>query len=354
MENEFFMYDFGFFRSDSFNKTITNPTDLFDRDTIWGVLKVCQTKENSLRNSASDYELFRALCDVRPLLFGHPLPHRCEYLLKTCFGIALPLNSDTCDEIWQVCAEKLWEHPMTLWDCIRKTLSDSSIPRLLESDRLPAVAPNGMEPVLNGNSLCDTCATSWNVWKNEMQNVLEAFEEMGCRSVYFQLPKDFCDIEPNVYSVEQALSGKRKDKNLLTAQAFRFLCEAVLSRDWSLILRAECKEYDVISLLKRAERTVGLPHLIWTTANVNTRDALLSFPFQDHKNGIQCGICLGDYPSDTELEAAISAYAARYPIGRLAVIWGGDLRYTAYERERFEKQVQTILKATPHNLRLSP
>lgn len=339
MQEDFFAYDFGVTASEPWKRPITNPTELIGRDELQALLGLCQTAGAERLDDASDYELFRALCSARPYLLGHSFPLRAEYLLKTCFGISATLSADACDTIWRTCVEQLRESKVTLWDCICKSLRDEPIRCLLAPLALSEELPLQAEPVLDGTFLCRTVTSSWKAWEAEMQAVLDGFGRRGCSSVFYRLPKDYTDVAPNPYSVEQVLTPKTKNEHLLLAQGFRFLSEACAKRGWTLLLRVECNPEDALALLKRTERTVGIPTLVWTTSRTDVRDTLLDFTAQSHSSTVRCGLFLADHPSDLELDLALSTLAARYPLGRLAVLSGVDLRHAAYERSRVQSWI---------------
>ena len=335
MQQDFFAYDFVASAFHSWKQPITNPMDLIARAPLRALLQACQNTESALPSGASDYELFRALCVASPMLWGHPLPKRLAFLLKNGFGISSPLSVDGCDAVWKACTENLCEHPTTAWDLSCRLLSSSSLRCLLSPTDLSEDLPVNAEPVLDGAALCNTSASTWEAWKDEMEETLSRFADVGCRSAFYQLPKQYVDAEPNVYTVGQVLSQQKTGESLLQAQAFRFLSKACAERGWHLVLRVNCRAEDALALLTRTERTVGLPTLVWSTASAETRDALLDFTLQAHQKAVRCGICLSNYPSDDELSLAISAYAARYPFGGLAIFSGSDLLGMAYARARF-------------------
>ena len=110
----------------------------------------------------------------------------------------------------------------------------------------------------------------------------------------------------------------------------------------TLLLRASCEGEDTVKLLRRAVKTVGVPNLIWSTNRYAAREELLKLSQQPHDREIRCAILLSDFPSDDELRYAINEYAARYPLGRLAVLSNSDLRILAYEQKRFLRVVEQI------------
>ena len=335
MQPTFFSYDFGRTKPDFWKKPITNPVDLIGREAIQALLGLCQTEKTKLSENASDYELFRALCRAEPLLLLHPLPQRLTFLLARALDVSLPLSADFCDEIWMACADRLCKEPMTQWELLCKLLPAQPIRCLLSPSALPHELLQNAEPILDATDLHKTEAVEWPAWERELQATMDAFAERGCQTAFYTLPKGYKDLSPNPYAVEQALQGKEKNVSLLTAQLFRFLSEACRARDWALVLRVEALPEDTLSLLERTERTVGLPSLIWATPSCAVRDALLCFSSKPHKGLVRCAMTLSDYPSEEELSLALSAYAARYPLGALAILTGGALCDIAYERVRF-------------------
>lgn len=340
MTDRFFDCDFGFLKIEELTDQLASPTDFLDRTAARALIKACRNQGADRIQSASDYELFRAFCHVSPDLCGHPLLVRFEHLLSNCLGTSVTLTADSCDDIWIASVKALMLSSETIVDFVSRNTA-SPVRCLLASDAILHI-PSKMDVVLDGRSLLQTTATDWTAWKSEMENCFASFAAYGCHSVYFVLPADFCDVEPNPYSVGQALqSREEKTRDLLIAQVFRFLSETCTQRGWDLILRVEAAAKDTLSLLQRTARTVGLPNAVWTAPMNETRDALIAFSLRDHSREVRCGICLADYPSDAELRFALSAYAARYPIGRLSVFTGVHLRDVAYEYQRFQSIIST-------------
>jgi len=336
LDSVFFAYDFGYWRQVAWNQRISNPTDLMDREAIQVLLRYCGTEGNGAFHAPkSDYEVFAALCCARPLLSGHPLIKRYEYLLKVCFGMDLSLSKELCDEIWQSISEMCAETPLTRLECVLRLNEARPIRCLLSPYETLSELPDACIPVLAANEWCGTKRKTWEDWKQEMNTAFDVFAARGCHSAYLVLPREYQNHNPNRYSVERALNGDEENGNVLLAQTLRMLCEACTEREWTLLLRFECAESDARRLLENAERTVGLPTIVWTTGEPRVRDSLLSFSAQSKARNLLCGIALSDYPSDVELEYAIASYAARYPYGRLAVFSNCDLLMLSYEQKRF-------------------
>ena len=328
-----FIYDFGRWNRSLWNRALCNPVDLVDRKEMESILRYCLS--DVMIESLSDYELFEAFCQARPLLSGHAYVAKCEHLLQACFDLSLPLAADCCEEVWRTVATKCLEHPITLWDCVLQQGGPLPIRCLSASVEELQDLPKEAIPVLHANVFCSLRPDSWTDWKQEMDAILDAYAKRGCDSVYYVLPETYRHQNPNLYLVERALIGEEKRDDIVVAQVFRFLCEVCISRNWTLLLRMNSTESNTLRLLEFAEQTVGLPKIVWTTSDPILRAALLSGSAKGRTTNMICGMTLSDYPSDVELWGAISSYAARYPYGRLAVLSDCDLRFLPYEHERF-------------------
>ncbi|MDD6265102.1 MAG: glucuronate isomerase [Clostridia bacterium] len=73
----------------------------------WRCMRSCGVEEEFITGGASDYEKFRAFATIMPYLAGNPMYHWSHLELKRYFGYDGVLNADTCDEVWNLTAEKL-------------------------------------------------------------------------------------------------------------------------------------------------------------------------------------------------------------------------------------------------------
>lgn len=87
----------------------------------WRALRSCGVPEECITGGTSDYEKFAAYASVMPKLIGNPLYHWSHLELKRYFGYDRALNADTCDEVWELCAEKLLEPDMSVRNLIKKS-----------------------------------------------------------------------------------------------------------------------------------------------------------------------------------------------------------------------------------------
>ena len=112
----------------------------------------------------------------------------------------------------------------------------------------------------------------------------------------------------------------KHDLDLLYAQLVRCLSQICQTHDLTLLLRLEAAPGEVLSLLSRVDREVGLPRLVWSTPRIDTRNEMLNFSAESHKNPIFAAISSGDYPSPAAFQSALADWATVYPVGRLIEI----------------------------------
>ena len=332
---ERFAYDFcRLTGNDRLFQNASNLTELWWDEDKQNLLNLVGMTTGEQIERFSDYEKFRALCRLMPMLDGHPIKHRCKDFLTRYFACDLPMDEANCDEIWQMTAQELLLHPRCVADLV-----DSPVGLLWEVDARPKNLPKSIRPILCAERLMSLSAPDWRTWIDFANDELDAFATCGCDRVYIRFCDDFRFETPNLYRVEQtlkALDKKGKICDLLLCQVVRFLCEACAARGWSLQIEVEDCADEVLLLLNYAEQAVGLPRIVWSTANAKTRDGMLAFAFRAHKNSVLPILNGADHPSDGELSDAMQAWAARYPAGMLSYSCGGSLIDVVSDRRRFE------------------
>ncbi len=87
----------------------------------WRALRSCGIPEECITGSASDYEKFAAYASVMPMLIGNPLYHWSHLELKRYFGYEGVLSADTCDEVWELCNDKLQDPKMSVRSIIKNS-----------------------------------------------------------------------------------------------------------------------------------------------------------------------------------------------------------------------------------------
>ena len=79
----------------------------------WRAMRSCGLPERVITGDASDYEKFEAFATAMPSLIGNPLYHWSHLELKRYFGYEGILSPETCEEVWNICNEKLASDDMT-------------------------------------------------------------------------------------------------------------------------------------------------------------------------------------------------------------------------------------------------
>lgn len=288
-------------KGDVVRMELTNITELIPRDEICALLHLCGA-DGRIGADSSDYEIFRNFCHVVPLLVGHPLPCAIQDALQRELGLTLALSPDTCDLLWCACAERLALETR----CQPFVLSAPSIVEW----RMPNWHIGQTALVLDCASLLHTEADSWNGWETEMRSRLDEFCKKGGSIVRLAPDADACDTVPDLYHVEQALK-KREAPSVLTAQLLRFLAAELQKREMTLWLDTDFCDARVVALLSYAQRSVGLPSLIWTGKSSDTFEALRNWQACSH--GFQMRFAVRDGITDGELREI----ARSYPLGRL-------------------------------------
>ena len=295
-----------------------NMTEMLWSDETERLLRLCGTDELEIGVSASDFDRLTALARCMPSLTGHPLAARVQALLKQCFSITKPLNVDTVGEIWRETAGQLLNNPLERSSFVLEASVAEPLPtptelteKMRQSDAFSALL------------FARTKAKSLDGWMREIESVLRDVLRNGCKTLFFGLPEAFEDRKPSIYHVDMTLHNgvrAKHDLDLLYAQLARCLSQICQAHDLTLLLRIEAAPGEALSLLSRVEREVGLPRLVWSTPRIDTRNEMLNFSAESHKNPIFAAISSSDYPSPAAFRSALADWATVYPIGRLIEI----------------------------------
>ena len=106
----------------------------------------------------------------------------------------------------------------------------------------------------------------------------------------------------------------------------------------TLYLEIDARDAEKIAvLLENIYKSVGLPCTVFFSRDMFTFEVMISLSERLPIGLMRAGFMTSHYPSTHEMEMAYEAAVARYPAGMLQVLYGDDLRYSAYEKNRFEK-----------------
>ena len=323
MEN-LFASDYGVLKRGLFSvRSVTNASELLRSEEIYRILHLCGIPAAEGSEVASDWELFFSFCKAYPLLRGHLVAERTGELLCERLSLSLPLTEENAATLWRESAAHLAAHPLSMSD-----LTVGAAPWLCDGETLPAEFPERMPHVLDSAVLMPRDAETRAAWNERIRTVLSSLSEQGCVGVRFLTGAAYEFTEPNPYAVDRALATRRRGRdaeNLLLSQLLREICGACT--ETGLPLTVECEgDAAAAELLRYVRRTVGLPPITVSARMPATRDALLSLA---EEADIRMAIRLSDAPTARELSDTLEAMAARYPIGRVRLITGADLRQSA-------------------------
>ncbi len=87
----------------------------------WRAMRSCGLPERVITGDATDYEKFEAFATAMPSLIGNPLYHWSHLELQRYFDYNGILSPETCEEVWNLCNEKLASDDMTVREIIKKS-----------------------------------------------------------------------------------------------------------------------------------------------------------------------------------------------------------------------------------------
>ncbi len=216
------------------DKTYSNITELWlgGDHYKWRAMRCCGVPEELITGDGSDYDKFRAYCASMPKLIGNPLYHWSHLELKRYFDCGLIINEKNCDEIWNICNEKLKSPEMSVRRIIRNSgvrlLCTTDDPadtlewhKMLRDDDsfdvqvLPAFRPDkGLN--LNRAGIADYMAKLSEVSGIEINDVnslklaymqrLDTFADLGCRTADHGLDGYTVYAEASEYELNQILN----------------------------------------------------------------------------------------------------------------------------------------------------
>ena len=105
------------------NYQFRNATDLFlgGDHYKWRQLRTNGIDEEYITGNADDYEKFKMFAKTMPRLIGNPIYHWTHLELKRYFDIDVALDESTCEQIWNVCNEKLAREDYRAQELIKRS-----------------------------------------------------------------------------------------------------------------------------------------------------------------------------------------------------------------------------------------
>lgn len=342
MDFDAFSFDYGILPSGyAKNQYLTNPCELLDCMEWERAFRFCRIDEERFSSLASDYDRFCAMCTALPLLIGHPLRAWVLTLLREHFQITCEVCEQTAGALWRTISQKLLERPMRFEELIEEGctyLCDQSAP--------PSALLRGAYPMLLSNVLLDGTFENRLRWRGEIERTLSAYREAGSRQVLLRFSAEGEFVAPDVYHVEKALRATAKSaaqKQLLSTQLMRELCEICQKMDLTLILEGDSCAKTTVKLLQYAEQTVGLPKTCWVCNDCRHADAMMTFIAEKHNSPMHLALRMDEVLTDAEFLDAMDSLGARYPVGRISFVTARDLRMMPFLQKDLKKRLQAWL-----------
>jgi len=364
------------------NKRITNITELwlYENPKIWELMRVCGVDERFITGNASDFEKFRELCRVMPMLIGNPQYIACHVELQRFFDCNLTINSDNCETIWKETSDKLSKHRLGAVDYVKMSSATTIFVACAPTDSLSpyeVIGARGELSILpvfspdkcfNANqkgiaqyfseigkiTSVDIC--DYDSFCRAYRILMDRFDAVGCRTAYHKMSADHSFIKPDMHQADlilkKALSGTgaditRDELSLWKTQLMRFFGAEYLKRNW--VMQIECPSGN------NSETEAVLGYM--SSSNVLPKTVLCSNNVIDHASvaGICKNLCRIDQNrsvtvvqgiggmaeiGSNELEAAIANLATKTAIGSVIGIQGGVYGYgVGIMHELFRKSV---------------
>ena len=105
------------------NKQYNNITEIWlgGDHYKWRAIRSNGVPEELITGDCDPYEKFKAFAATMPKLIGNPMYHWSHLELKRYFGYTGTLNERTCDEVWELCNEKLRDPSMSAREIIKRS-----------------------------------------------------------------------------------------------------------------------------------------------------------------------------------------------------------------------------------------
>lgn len=368
------------------NKRITNITELwlYGNPTKWELMRVCGVDERFITGNASDFEKFRDLCRIMPMLIGNPQYITCHVELQRFFGCNLTINSDNCETIWKETSDKLAKQRFGAFDCVKMSGAKTVFVACAPTDSLspyevigargeisvfPVFSPDkcfklnqkGIEAYLSEvgkTASIDIC--DYDSFCRAYGILMDLFSAVGCRSAYHKMSADHSFIKPDMHHADlilkKALSGKgaeitRDELSLWKTQLMRFFCAEYSKRNWVMQIES--------SPSRNYETEAILSYMTSSNSNVLPKTILFSSNTIDH--ALVAEICkklcrieqnrsvtvvqgiggMAEVGTD-ELETTIANIAAKTAIGCVVGVQSGAYGY-GIVHELFRKSVCNVI-----------
>lgn len=157
----------------------------------WRQMRSNGVEERYITGDATDWEKFRKWAGTLEQAIGNPLYHWSHLELRKYFGYTGVLNSDTADEVWNLCNTKLQEEGMS----VRSLIRQSNVKLICTTDD-PADSLEWHKVIAEDDSFHVHVLPAWrpdkamNIEKPEYLDYLRKLEEASGQSI-----RTFADLK---------------------------------------------------------------------------------------------------------------------------------------------------------------
>lgn len=257
------------------NKSFDNISELWlaGDHYKWRAMRYFGIEEDYITGKASNYEKFQAWAKVLPYSIGNPLYHWSQLELKRYFQIDTALNEDTCDEIWNICNEKLKHKEYTAQGFIAKSnvemigttddpLDDLEYHSMIKENSeiktkvLPSFRPDSLleinqesflSYIRNLGKKTNTSITDYEIFLKAIRKRIDYFHQKGCRIADHgleELPYEECTLGEVsrifLAKLEGATISKQEEIKFKT-YTFLYLGQLYSSLGWVMQLHIGAK-----------------------------------------------------------------------------------------------------------------
>lgn len=353
------------------NREITNVTELwlYGDPKKWELMRVCGVDERFITGNASDFEKFRELCRIMPMLIGNPQYITCHVELQRFFGCNLTINSDNCETIWKETSDKLAKQRFGAFDCVKMSGAKTIFVACDPTDSLSpyeVIGVHGAEPsilpVFSPGKCFNVSEKGITAYLSEVSKItsvdicdydsfcraygilMDRFSAVGCRSAYHKMSADHSFIKPDMHHADlilkKALSGKGAEitgdeLSLWKTQLMRFFCAEYSKRNWVMQIESSpSRNYETEAILSYLSSSSNvLPKTILFSSN--TIDHALVAEIckklcridQNRSVTVVQGIGGMAEIGANEIEAAIANLATKTAIGSVIGVQSGSYGY---------------------------
>lgn len=214
----------------------------------WRQIRSNGVEEKYITGDASDYEKFKAWAAIMPRLIGNPLYHWSHLELKKYFGYTGVLSAATCDEVWNLCNEKLKTDELSVRGIIKSSgveticTTDDPIDSLIYHEQikadksfdvnvLPAWRPDKCVNIDKGGfvqyikALSDVSKidiTSFDDLKTALKARLDFFDAHGCKASDHGLDYIVCRDDYTEESIDAIFKAAMAGKTVSLEDAERY------------------------------------------------------------------------------------------------------------------------------------